>query len=265
MHDLFAFVSDRRRVTAGLFQDSDGEGAGVGIVAQFYRRQRARTVQQMVSEWRVTPPFKFLRLECTALFSFALHSVDSCARFFVSCVFPLVRVFLFFSVCVFFSLRVGESEKAVKEVFRKARAAAPSIVFFDEIDSIAASRGEGGGGEGGERVAHRVLSQSVESTSASNRSHGRGFVCPAHARREMGEASTSAGLDLRASSVFIIGGAVLSCPALFFIRAQTADRAGRHRAAETGDRPRGHQSARHHRRRAAATGTHRPHPLCVAA
>jgi hypothetical protein len=65
-----------------------------------------------------------------------------------------------------FSKYVGESEKALREVFRKARAAAPSIVFFDEIDSIAASRGEGGGGgggggEGGERVAHRVLSQSV--------------------------------------------------------------------------------------------------------
>ena len=61
-----------------------------------------------------------------------------------------------------FSKWVGESEKAIKEIFRKARAAAPSIIFFDEIDSIAAKRTEGGGGgEGGERVAHRVLSQYV--------------------------------------------------------------------------------------------------------
>jgi len=36
---------------------------------------------------------------------------------------------------------VGESEKAVREVFRKARQAAPCIVFFDEIDSIASRRG----------------------------------------------------------------------------------------------------------------------------
>eukprot|EP00122_Pirum_gemmata_P011777 Pgem_evm1s10917 len=35
-----------------------------------------------------------------------------------------------------FSKWVGESEKAVRETFRKARAAAPSIVFFDEIDAI---------------------------------------------------------------------------------------------------------------------------------
>ena len=49
---------------------------------------------------------------------------------------------------------VGESEKALREVFRKARQAAPCIVFFDEIDSLVASRGTGGG-----PVAERVLSQ----------------------------------------------------------------------------------------------------------
>ena len=38
------------------------------------------------------------------------------------------------------SMYVGESERAVRETFRKARAAAPSIIFFDEIDSIGASR-----------------------------------------------------------------------------------------------------------------------------
>lgn len=38
------------------------------------------------------------------------------------------------------SMYVGESERAVREVFRKARAASPSIIFFDEIDSIASSR-----------------------------------------------------------------------------------------------------------------------------
>ncbi|KAI9873840.1 MAG: AAA+-type ATPase [Pleopsidium flavum] len=41
------------------------------------------------------------------------------------------------------NMYVGESERAVREVFRKARAASPSIIFFDEIDAIGSSRGEG--------------------------------------------------------------------------------------------------------------------------
>ncbi len=51
---------------------------------------------------------------------------------------------------------VGESEKAVREVFRKARQAAPCIVFMDEIDSIAPIRG---GGYGDSHVTERVISQ----------------------------------------------------------------------------------------------------------
>ena len=40
-----------------------------------------------------------------------------------------------------FSKWVGESERAVREVFHRARAAAPAIVFFDEIDALAGERG----------------------------------------------------------------------------------------------------------------------------
>ena len=39
------------------------------------------------------------------------------------------------------SMYVGESERALREVFRKARSARPSIIFFDEIDAIASKRG----------------------------------------------------------------------------------------------------------------------------
>lgn len=38
------------------------------------------------------------------------------------------------------SMYVGESERAIREIFRKARVASPSIIFFDEIDAIGASR-----------------------------------------------------------------------------------------------------------------------------
>jgi len=53
---------------------------------------------------------------------------------------------------------VGESEKAVREVFERARQAAPAIVFFDEIDAVAADRdGAGAGSDSG--VGQRVVSQ----------------------------------------------------------------------------------------------------------
>jgi transitional endoplasmic reticulum ATPase len=56
----------------------------------------------------------------------------------------------------FLSKWVGESEKAVRETFRKARQAAPSVVFLDEIDSIAPSRG---GASSDSHVTERVISQ----------------------------------------------------------------------------------------------------------
>jgi transitional endoplasmic reticulum ATPase len=51
---------------------------------------------------------------------------------------------------------VGESEQAVREVFRKARQASPCIVFFDEIDALVPARG---GGSSESHVGERVLSQ----------------------------------------------------------------------------------------------------------
>jgi transitional endoplasmic reticulum ATPase len=51
---------------------------------------------------------------------------------------------------------VGESEKAVRETFRKARQVSPSIIFFDELDALAPARG---GGDDGSRVSERVVNQ----------------------------------------------------------------------------------------------------------
>ena len=61
---------------------------------------------------------------------------------------------------------VGESERGMREIFRRARQAAPCVVFFDEIDSIALTRGgiggtDGGGGygSGSSSSSDRMLSQ----------------------------------------------------------------------------------------------------------
>jgi transitional endoplasmic reticulum ATPase len=55
-----------------------------------------------------------------------------------------------------FSKWVGESEKAIREVFRKARMASPSVIFFDEFDSLVPGRGMGYADSG---VTQRVISQ----------------------------------------------------------------------------------------------------------
>ncbi|CAN0247079.1 unnamed protein product [Ectocarpus sp. 12 AP-2014] len=55
---------------------------------------------------------------------------------------------------------VGESEKSVRQVFQRARASSPCIVFFDELDALCPKRG--GGGEGGgvtERVVNQLLTE----------------------------------------------------------------------------------------------------------
>jgi transitional endoplasmic reticulum ATPase len=55
-----------------------------------------------------------------------------------------------------FSKWVGESEKAIREVFRKARMASPAVIFFDEFDSLVPRRGMGRADSG---VSERVISQ----------------------------------------------------------------------------------------------------------
>jgi len=59
----------------------------------------------------------------------------------------------------FLSKWVGESEKAVRETFRKARAAAPCIIFFDEIDAIAGMRGRSSSSQVTEQVVSQLLTE----------------------------------------------------------------------------------------------------------
>ncbi|MCK4383992.1 MAG: AAA family ATPase, partial [Candidatus Lokiarchaeota archaeon] len=59
----------------------------------------------------------------------------------------------------FLSKWVGESEKAVRETFRKARSAAPCIIFFDEIDAIAGMRGRSAGSEVTDQVISQLLTE----------------------------------------------------------------------------------------------------------
>ncbi|KAK0076858.1 hypothetical protein PV325_004760 [Microctonus aethiopoides] len=57
------------------------------------------------------------------------------------------------------SMWVGESEKAVREIFRKARQVAPSIIFIDEIDALGCERASGNAASSGSNVQERVLNE----------------------------------------------------------------------------------------------------------
>lgn len=62
----------------------------------------------------------------------------------------------------------GESEANVRDVFDKARAAAPCVMFFDELDSIAKARGGGGGGGDAGGAADRVINQLLTEMDGMN-------------------------------------------------------------------------------------------------
>jgi transitional endoplasmic reticulum ATPase len=65
-----------------------------------------------------------------------------------------------------FSKWVGESEKTIRDIFRKARQAAPSIIYFDEIDAISAGRGEYQGTHIYDSIVNQIL---VEMDGIENR------------------------------------------------------------------------------------------------
>lgn len=58
-----------------------------------------------------------------------------------------------------FNKYVGESERAIREIFRKARAAAPSIIFFDEIDALSPDRDSGGSTSAANHVLTSLLNE----------------------------------------------------------------------------------------------------------
>jgi transitional endoplasmic reticulum ATPase len=62
---------------------------------------------------------------------------------------------------------VGESEKRVREIFKKAKQVAPTIIFFDELDALASERGK----SAGENVSERVVSQILTEMSGLEELH----------------------------------------------------------------------------------------------
>ncbi|MFZ1038942.1 MAG: CDC48 family AAA ATPase [Candidatus Bathyarchaeia archaeon] len=109
-------------------------------------------------EWPVKSPEIFVRLGIKPPKGVLLYGPPGCGKTLLARAVATESEANFITIKgpEIFSKWVGESEKAIREVFRKARMAAPAVIFFDEIDSLAPRRGLGFA-DGG--VSERVISQ----------------------------------------------------------------------------------------------------------
>ncbi|KAJ1976083.1 AAA+-type ATPase [Dimargaris verticillata] len=110
-------------------------------------------------EWPLQHPEAFLRMGIRPPKGILLYGPPGCSKTLMAKALATEAGLNFIAVKgpELFNKWVGESEKAIRTVFRKARQASPSIVFFDEIDALTVKR-SGGDGDG-VSVADRVLSQ----------------------------------------------------------------------------------------------------------
>ncbi|XP_072366021.1 ATPase family gene 2 protein homolog B [Scyliorhinus torazame] len=109
-------------------------------------------------EWPVMYPEAFVRMGVTPIRGILLYGPPGCAKTTVvkAAASSCRCSFLSVSGADLFSPFVGDSEKALAQVFHQARAAAPSILFLDEIDSMLGSRSLDGTVD--HSVKERVLS-----------------------------------------------------------------------------------------------------------
>jgi len=111
-------------------------------------------------EWPVKHPEVFIRMGISAPRGLLMYGPPGCSKTMIAKALANESGLNFLSIKgpELFSKWVGESERAVREVFRRARQVKPSIVFFDEIDAIGGARG-GGAGKVGDRVLAQLLTE----------------------------------------------------------------------------------------------------------
>ena len=117
-------------------------------------------VQESV-EWPLTSPEKFDRMGVNAPKGVLLYGPPGTGKTLMAKAVANETNANFISVRgpQLLSKWVGESEKAIRQTFRKARQVSPTIIFFDELDSLAPSRGQEMGNNVSERVVNQLLTE----------------------------------------------------------------------------------------------------------
>ena len=107
-------------------------------------------------EWPLKNPEAFKRLGIIPPNGTLLYGPPGCSKTLIAKALATESGLNFFAVKgpELFSKYVGDSEKAVRDIFKKARMSSPSIIFFDEIDAMASSRSNESAG-----VEDKVLCQ----------------------------------------------------------------------------------------------------------
>ncbi|XP_057984199.1 cell division control protein 48 homolog B isoform X2 [Malania oleifera] len=116
-----------------------------------------RKLQQVV-EWPIKHSDAFARLGISPVRGILLHGPPGCSKTSLAKAAAHAAKASFFSLsgAEVYSMYVGEGEALLRNTFQRARLAAPSIIFFDEADNIAAKRG--GSSSDSSAVGERLLS-----------------------------------------------------------------------------------------------------------
>jgi transitional endoplasmic reticulum ATPase len=154
MHD---FTEALREVEPSAIREVFVEVPDVGWADVGGLRHVKQQLEEAV-EWPLRHPELFTQAGTTPPRGILLSGAPGCGKTLVAKALANETEVNFISVKgpSLLSKYVGESEKAVREIFRKAKQAAPCIVFFDEIDGLVPVRGSGGTDA---HVTERVVSQ----------------------------------------------------------------------------------------------------------
>ena len=156
--DLLGAVQTIRPISMSTSETVQTGGLTLDAVGDMAETKQALTEAVL---WPLAYPDSFARLGVDPPRGVLLYGPPGCGKTF------LVRALAGTGRLTVFSVKgaelldkwVGESERAVRELFRRAADAAPALVFLDEVDALAPRRGGGGDSGVGDRVVGALLTE----------------------------------------------------------------------------------------------------------